>query len=61
MDKVKEADMKGKKGKFKYWKCTCIVCNCTWTYPIKTKEDEIRASCSPCGHQGLFKVERILK
>jgi len=38
------------------WICECGVCNATWSYPIETDESIVRASCSPCGHQGLFGV-----
>jgi len=37
--------------------CTCIVCGCKWGYNDETDIDVIRATASPCGHQGLFKVE----
>lgn len=41
--------------------CTCLVCGYKWSYPDNMDEDIIRASCAPCGHQGVFLVERIEK
>lgn len=40
-------------------KCECMVCDCKWEYDRDDEEAEglIRASCSPCGHQGCFFVE----
>ena len=40
----------------------CLICNYQCEYKCK-KEDEdiIRASCLPCGHQGLFTLEEIKK
>jgi len=42
------------------WLQKCMVCNYKAEYKGK-KEDEniIRASCLPCGHQGLFTLEKI--
>ena len=37
--------------------CICLVCGCEWSYKDGTDEDLIRASSSPCGHQGLFEVK----
>ncbi len=45
--------------------CSCMVCNAKWSYEAKDDfkgddkdmEDLARATCSPCGHQGLFEVE----
>ena len=38
--------------------CTCLVCNYKWVYESNVNESIIRATCAPCGHQGLFRVER---
>ena len=37
--------------------CTCFVCGKKWGYPDDIDENLIRASCSPCGHQGCFDVK----
>jgi len=39
--------------------CTCMVCKSKWEYRIRTKDQlgVIKASQSPCGHQGLFETE----
>jgi len=39
--------------------CTCLICKAVWAYPANTDEDIIRASCSPCGHQGCFTCEKV--
>lgn len=36
--------------------CTCLVCESKWSYPDSIDVGLIRASCAPCGHQGMFKV-----
>jgi hypothetical protein len=41
--------------------CTCLVCGYQWYWEDDTDEDIIRASCAPCGHQGLFKVDNQRK
>jgi len=40
------------------WKCKCSICDCRWAYDITVEEDIVRATCAPCGHQGLFEVNR---
>lgn len=37
----------------------CMVCNYKCIWKVKSPKDEsiIRASCLPCGHQGLFTLE----
>ena len=42
------------------WLRKCLVCSCEEIYEGKPEdEDIIRASCLPCGHQGLFTLEVI--
>lgn len=41
------------------WICTCGICKAKWSYPFETDEGIIRASCSPCGHQGCFEVRLL--
>lgn len=38
--------------------CTCWVCGSKWCYEDDADEDLIRATCAPCGHQGMFNVEK---
>jgi len=40
------------------WVCKCLVCGEKWSYDINVKEDQIRARCAPCGHQGVFEVKK---
>jgi len=37
----------------------CMICGekTYWKVVTKKDEDKIRASCLPCGHQGLFTLE----
>ena len=37
-----------------------MVCDTEWTYDSNIEEDIVRATCSPCGHQGLFKTEFVV-
>lgn len=39
----------------------CMICGYKCLYEIKSSDDEniIRATCLPCGHQGLFKLKKI--
>lgn len=37
-------------------RCRCLVCKSEWEYKDGIDEDMIRASCSPCGHQGMFEI-----
>lgn len=39
--------------------CKCLVCEYEWQYPDGTDIDIVRATCSPCGHQGLFEVREV--
>jgi len=41
--------------------CTCMVCRSKWEYKNVTEGqlDAIKASSSPCGHQGLFEIKVI--
>jgi len=41
--------------------CTCIICRAKWVYKNVTEDqlDAIRASSSPCGHQGVFETKVI--
>jgi hypothetical protein len=43
------------------WLQKCMICNCEYKYESdkEVDEDRIRASCLPCGHQGLFTLKSI--
>ena len=43
------------------WIQKCQVCNFKGEYESDNPEDEdiIRATCLPCGHQGLFTLEKM--
>ena len=43
------------------WLQECTICAFKREYESDKKEDEsiIRASCLPCGHQGLFKLRLL--
>lgn len=45
-------------GQLPILKCSCMICQHTW-YFQGVPESRVRASCSPCGHQGLFDVEEV--
>lgn len=38
--------------------CRCSICDYEWGYDDDTNESLIRASCAPCGHQGMFKLRK---
>ena len=40
-------------------KQTCMVCGAVVWYSDNVNVGIIRASCSQCGHQGLFKIEEV--
>ena len=43
------------------YRCVCDICGHRWEFPKETTESIVRATCAPCGHQGLFTVYTELK
>lgn len=39
----------------------CIVCNYKDYWEDDVDESKLRASCLPCGHQGLFELKKGVK
>ena len=39
----------------------CYICDYQCLYKVKNKKEEslIRASCLPCGHQGMFSLKEV--
>jgi len=57
-ERKQELGLNSKEKKMGRWICTCGICDAKWAYPFETDEGIIRASCSPCGHQGCFEVKK---